>query len=61
LLAQFILRRCGRSALDYFGQTVNIAAPSKLITVYRGDWSKRLCNSCYGRLLSIYEIKAANL
>ena len=46
---------------DYFGQTVNIAAPSKLITVYRGDWSKRLCNGCYGRLLSIYEIKAANL
>lgn len=31
---------------------------SKLITVYRGDWSKRLCNACYGRLLSLYEIKA---
>ena len=23
-----------------------------------GDWSKRLCNGCYGRLLSLYEIKA---
>jgi hypothetical protein len=31
---------------------------SRLITVYRDDWSKRLCNGCYGRLLSLYEIKA---
>src|SRR5262245_28550464 len=31
---------------------------SKLITVYGRDWSKRLCNGCYGRLLSLYEIKA---
>ena len=31
---------------------------SKLITVYTGDWSRRLCNGCYGRLLSLYEIKA---
>ena len=31
---------------------------SKLITIYAGDWSKRLCNGCYGRLLSLYEIKA---
>lgn len=30
---------------------------SKLITIYNEDWSKRLCNGCYGRLLSIYEIK----
>jgi hypothetical protein len=34
------------------------AKQSKLITVYRQDWSRRLCNACYGRLLSIYEIKA---
>src|SRR3954451_8563760 len=34
------------------------AKKSKLITVYRGDWSKRLCNGCYGRLLSLFEIKA---
>jgi hypothetical protein len=26
--------------------------------VYNRDWSKRLCNGCYGRLLSLYEIKA---
>jgi hypothetical protein len=31
---------------------------SKLITVYQGNWSRRLCNGCYGRLLSLYEIKA---
>lgn len=31
---------------------------SKLITVYLGDWSRKLCNGCYGRLLSLYEIKA---
>ncbi len=31
---------------------------SKLITVYGRDWSRRLCNGCYGRLLSLYEIKA---
>lgn len=34
------------------------AKKSKLITVYGADWSKRLCNGCYGRLLSLYEIKA---
>lgn len=34
------------------------AKKSKLITVYRQDWSRRLCNGCYGRLLSIFEIKA---
>ena len=31
---------------------------SKLITVYGGDWARRLCNGCYGRLLSLYDIKA---
>ena len=30
---------------------------SKLICVYMDDWSRRLCNGCYGRLLSLYEIK----
>lgn len=30
---------------------------SKLITVYASDWSRRLCNGCYGCLLSLYEIK----
>ena len=31
---------------------------SRSTNVYSGDWSKRLCNGCYGRLLSLYEIKA---
>jgi len=31
---------------------------SKLITIYYGDWSKKLCNGCYGRLLSLFDIKA---
>ncbi len=31
---------------------------SKLIAIYSNDWSKQLCNGCYGRLLSLYEIKA---
>src|SRR5690606_11144024 len=31
---------------------------SKLHAVYEGDWDRRLCNGCYGRLLSIYEVKA---
>ena len=31
---------------------------SKLITVCSGEWSRKLCNGCYGRLLSLYQIKA---
>lgn len=31
---------------------------SKLITTYTANWSRKLCNGCYGRLLSLYEIKA---
>ena len=31
---------------------------SKLITIYGGNWSRRLCNGCYGYLLSLYKIKA---
>jgi hypothetical protein len=29
-----------------------------LITTYAGNWSRTLCNGCYGRLLSLYEIKS---
>jgi hypothetical protein len=29
---------------------------SKLHTVYDDDWQRRLCNGCYGRLLSIYDV-----
>lgn len=38
--------RCGRTK------------KAKLISVYQSDWSKRVCNGCYGALLSIYDIKA---
>lgn len=31
---------------------------SKLISLYGGNWSRKLCNGCYGRLLSLYDIKA---
>ena len=33
---------------------------SKLITIYQGSWSRRLCNGCYGALLSVYQIKAGD-
>ena len=33
---------------------------SRLITTYGGNWARRLCNGCYGCLLSLYEIKTAN-
>jgi hypothetical protein len=31
---------------------------AKLITIYGDNWARRLCNGCYGRLLSLYDIKA---
>lgn len=31
---------------------------SKLITTYNGNWSSRLCNGCYGRLIALFDIKA---
>ena len=34
------------------------AKTSKLVTVFRQDWNKLLCNGCYGRLLSLHEIRA---
>jgi len=34
------------------------AKKSKVIAVYSQDWSKCLCNGCYGHLLSIYKVKA---
>ena len=41
----FACFRCGQSKV------------SKLITIYNDNWTKRLCNGCYGGLLSIYDIK----
>ncbi|MGK0274705.1 MAG: hypothetical protein ACI9N0_001085 [Ilumatobacter sp.] len=31
---------------------------SKLVTVFRDDWGHLLCNGCYGRLLSLYELRS---
>lgn len=35
-----------------------VAKKSKLFTIYGSNYSKRLCNGCYGKLLSLYDIKA---
>ena len=35
-----------------------LAKTSKLVTVFRQDWHKLLCNGCYGRLLSLHDIRA---
>ena len=45
----FLCSRCGT------GKT------SKLATTVQADWERLLCNGCYGRLLSIWEIKAGSL
>jgi GH24 family phage-related lysozyme (muramidase) len=42
----FICFRCG------------LKKTSKLISVYRQDWGQLLCNGCYGRVLSIYDVQA---
>ena len=36
------------------------AKTSKLVTVFRQDWNNLLCNSCYGRLLSLHDIRAGS-
>lgn len=45
----FLCSRCGT------GKT------SKLISTVDADWDRLLCNGCYGRLLSIWDIKAGSL
>ena len=42
----FVCFRCGQQK------------KSKLVTVYAEDWGQLLCNGCYGRLLSLYEVQA---
>lgn len=37
-----------------------LAKTSKLVTVFRQDWNNLLCNGCYGRLLSLHEIRAGS-
>jgi hypothetical protein len=45
----FLCFRCGT------GKT------SKLVSIVQADWDRLLCNGCYGRLLSLWEIKAGSL
>lgn len=33
------------------------AKTSKLVTVFRDDWGRLLCNGCYGRLLSLHDVR----
>ncbi len=42
----FLCFRCGTSK------------KAKLQTIYKDNWGLRLCNGCYGYLLSIYKVKA---
>ena len=37
-----------------------LAKTSKLATVFREDWTHLLCNGCYGRLLSLHDIRAGS-
>lgn len=38
-----------------------IGKTSKLVSTVKADWGRLLCNGCYGRLLSIWDIKAGSL
>jgi hypothetical protein len=53
-LQQFRLARAMPFACFRCGQEKK----AKLQAVYDGDWSRRLCNGCYGCLLSVYEVAA---
>lgn len=48
-LTEFTCYRCGA------------AKKSKLLVTVDGDWDQLLCNGCYGRLVSIWLIKAGDL
>lgn len=47
-----------RDATAFHCFRCGVSKEAKLITIYAGDWDRRLCNGCYGRLLSIHEIKS---
>jgi hypothetical protein len=49
------------SATSFSCSRCGTAKTSRLITTIDGDWDRLLCNGCYGRLLSIWEIKAGAL
>ena len=37
-----------------------LAKTSKLVTVFREDWNRLLCNGCYGLLISLHDIRAGS-
>jgi hypothetical protein len=45
----FLCSRCGD------------AKTSKLVSTIKADWDRLVCNGCYGRLLSIWDVKAGAL
>lgn len=55
-MQQFRLNRATAFRCFRCGETKT----AKLVTVYGGNWEHTLCNGCYGRLLSIYEVKAGS-
>lgn len=36
----------------------NEVKKSKLVVLHKGKWDRIICNGCYGRLLSIFDVKA---
>ncbi|MCC7535015.1 MAG: hypothetical protein IT379_02310 [Deltaproteobacteria bacterium] len=56
-LQQFRLERAAAFTCFRCGTTKT----AKLRSVYAGDQSRLLCNGCYGRLLSIFDVKASGL
>jgi hypothetical protein len=47
--AAFVCFRCG------------VSKTAKLRSVYAGDQSRLMCNGCYGRMLSIFDVKASGM
>ena len=37
-----------------------LAKTSRLVTVFREDWNRLLCNGCYGLLLSLHDIRTGS-
>lgn len=50
-----------RSPLTFRCLRCGSVKTSKLVTTYGDDPTRRLCNGCYGRLLSLYNIKSGTL
>ena len=37
-----------------------LAKTSRLVTVFREDWNRLLCNGCYGLLISLHDLRAGS-